>query len=237
MSSEHGRIYDMLDRFMDDELPETERLEVVAHVEGCRICAEEVESIRSLLDEADALPGEIAVPRDLWAGIVARIEAERSGGGAKVIELKQRERPSAARVDPWVPRIAAAIALVVISSTVTALLLTGPDDGQETAAAVEGNVPAERPMTTLAAFAPAEAQYRSDIQALAAEFDARRGQLAPETIAVIEANLKIIDDAIAEASAALRSDPSSLEVPRLLTGVYQRKLELLQQAVQLPSEV
>jgi hypothetical protein len=54
-------------------------------------------------------------------------------------------------------------------------------------------------------------------------------------VATIEKNLQIIDQAIAESRAALARDPNNPDLPLMLSGVYQTKVELLQHAVQLSS--
>ena len=84
-----------------------------------------------------------------------------------------------------------------------------------------------------AAFAPTEVEYQDAVAALYAELRATRGNLSPETIATVDANLRIIDEAIAESRAALRADPSNARIPLLLSGVYRKKVELLQHAVRL----
>jgi len=61
----------------------------------------------------------------------------------------------------------------------------------------------------------------------------QRERLAPETVAVLEQNLAIIDRAIGEARAALEADPANQELSFLLMNVYQSKVELLQSAVQI----
>jgi hypothetical protein len=57
-----------------------------------------------------------------------------------------------------------------------------------------------------------------------------RTQLAPETVRILEENLRIIDTAIQEARAALARDPQSAALGEMWRSAYQRKLELLEQA-------
>ena len=69
-----------------------------------------------------------------------------------------------------------------------------------------------------------------------AALDRRRDELSPETIQVVEENLQIINQAIHDAWAALESDPSQVGNGYLVASLYQRKVELLEQAVRLPAE-
>ena len=66
-----------------------------------------------------------------------------------------------------------------------------------------------------------------DLQKVLAE---RRGQLDPETVKTIEANLKIIDLATNQARQALAADPANPYLKDYLSNQMKRKVELLKQA-------
>jgi len=57
---------------------------------------------------------------------------------------------------------------------------------------------------------------------------AERGRLRPETVAVLERNLAVIDAAIAESRAALGRDPANAELRWLFAAASRQKVELLQ---------
>jgi len=57
---------------------------------------------------------------------------------------------------------------------------------------------------------------------------AERGRLRPETVAVLERSLAVIDAAIAESRAALARDPANAELRRLFAAASRQKVELLQ---------
>jgi CHASE3 domain sensor protein len=61
----------------------------------------------------------------------------------------------------------------------------------------------------------------------------RRGDLAPETMASVEENLRRIDVALADVRAALRQDPDNPQLTRLLTSTHRKKVQTLQQVVKL----
>jgi anti-sigma factor RsiW len=239
----HEQALERLDDFAGGELAPAEHAAVQRHLHGCGECRAEVEALRSLLDEARFLPRETAPPRDLWAGISARlepraapavVETERGAEDPKVIPF--RPRATAWQPPRWVLAAAAALVLMVGSSVGT-LMVAGRwgGGGLEQLPGVAANPPstAVAAPTALVAFRPAEQGYQAAIDDLAALLDARRAQLAPETVATLERNLRIVDQAIAESRAALERDPNSRELAQMLSGVYDTKVKMLQQAVEL----
>ena len=82
--------------------------------------------------------------------------------------------------------------------------------------------------------APAAAPTSREIDRLRDVFTRNRNQLDPRTAAIIEANLKVIDEAIAQSKAALLQDPASKFLKDQLNGALDKKLELLRTAALLP---
>ena len=58
-------------------------------------------------------------------------------------------------------------------------------------------------------------------------FAADRGRLRPETVALLERNLAVIDVAIGESRAALARDPANAELRRFFAAASRQKVELL----------
>jgi hypothetical protein len=229
MMNEHERIQDRLHDFVDDTLPPVEHASVLDHVDGCDECRAELESLLALREEARSLPREIAPRRDLWPEIQARLQPRAPAG--KVIEVDFRAAARRPAWHRWARMAAAAVVLVALSSSITAYLLGGR--GGTTFVRVP--VPMGQP-TALAAFHPTEQEYIGTLEALQGELTARRGELAPQTVATIEENLRIIDRAIRETRAALEADPGNADLPLLLSDVYRKKVELLESALQLPAK-
>ncbi len=211
--------------WLDGDLSPDEEIAVAEHLETCRACQDELGEISELRDRARALPSEIPPARDLWPEIAARIDDH------KVIALGQRQ-PSRAPMSRKA-LAAAAIVLVAMSSALTAWLVGDRPVQQyaETPASAAPSGP-----TALAAFQPTEQEYLSTVADLRATLDSRRDVLAPETIAVVERNLRIIDAAIEDSRAALEADPSNTTLPLTLSDMYRRKVELLTTALQLPAQ-
>lgn len=77
--------------------------------------------------------------------------------------------------------------------------------------------------------------YDDEIATLRDAVEARRNQLDPTTVATIERNLRVIDNAIAQSRAALRKDPGSRFLQDQLGRTLTKKTELLRTAALLPS--
>jgi hypothetical protein len=84
-------------------------------------------------------------------------------------------------------------------------------------------------------FAQAQSAFEGARSQLLAALEARKGSLSPQTLAVVEENLKIIDRAVGEMQAALARDPGNRELPALLVTAYRQEIDLLRRVVQLPS--
>ena len=82
-----------------------------------------------------------------------------------------------------------------------------------------------------------EAEYGQARDLLVQALDDSRGRLAPETVAVVDENLAIIGNAIAEIKTALEQDPGNRQLIRSLVAAYDREVDLLQQATQLPAQL
>ena len=81
----------------------------------------------------------------------------------------------------------------------------------------------------------AEQVYTSEIARLHTIVERRRSQLDPVTIGVIERNLKVIDDAIAQCKLALTKDPASRFLMESLNNALENKVQLLRTATMLPA--
>ena len=92
------------------------------------------------------------------------------------------------------------------------------------------------PTVRLASVKPsAEQVYTTEIARLRTIVERRRAQLDPVTIGVIERNLKVIDDAIAQCKLALTKDPASRFLMESLNNALENKVQLLRTATMLPA--
>jgi hypothetical protein len=218
-----------LDDYVEGTLLDADRREVDAHLSGCAACREEAAGLVALLAAAADLPREIRPPRELWAGIDARIDAEPG----TVVGRPRAKRPPALRSSrraTGIPRwalVAAALAIVVVTAAVTSLLTRRYDE----AVARKLGRPGSAPVVVDGGTGPRDAR---EARLLAASQDLLAGlesqDLSPETMAIVRRNLEVIDAAIAELHVALERDPGNGELTRMLLATYQRKIDLLEQA-------
>ena len=218
---------DRLSDYLDGELAPAERDAVERHLAECEACASTLEELRAVVSAAGRLP-ERPPARDLWPGIEARLtprgqaaadSAATAGGGVGDLVVPIRRYR---RVVMTVPQlIAAAIALILFSASGVWLALGGQEAPRTATVATT-----QSPLVTTVAFEG----FETTIASLEAEYRSRRDELDPETIRVVERNLAIIDQAIAEARDALAADPSSGFLSTHLAKAMQQKMDLLRQA-------
>ncbi len=82
-----------------------------------------------------------------------------------------------------------------------------------------------------AGWAVVEADFDRASDDLTRTLATERNRLRPETVALLERNLAVIDAAIAEPRAALARDPANAELHRLFIAAARQKVELLRWAV------
>jgi Tfp pilus assembly protein PilF len=82
----------------------------------------------------------------------------------------------------------------------------------------------------------ADAQYDAAAADLEKALKAGRGRLDASTIAIVEHNLQIIDQAINQAREALVTDPANGYLSNHLVDARRRKLNLLRRATALTTE-
>ena len=64
----------------------------------------------------------------------------------------------------------------------------------------------------------------------------RRDALSPETLRLIEENLRLIDVALEQSRAALSADPGNSTARALAVAVLEKKLDLLRSATRARAE-
>ncbi|HEX8945010.1 MAG TPA: zf-HC2 domain-containing protein [Gemmatimonadaceae bacterium] len=251
---------DQLAEYLEGDVDATTRVAMETHASSCAECGALLADLRTLQVDAGKLP-ELTPKRDLWAGIAARIETpvvelkndrtvERWSGGTK----SRVNRTSRA----WIGLAAAG--LVVATATIThqvtkrSMVATTPpqtvavqpkpDTARSTPPATQvANAdtvpPVHRsavPASRLASSKPsAEQTYEVEIARLRTVLNRRRPQLDSSTVAVVEHNLEVIDDAIAQCKRALQKDPASRFLMESLNDALDTKVQLLRTAATLPS--
>lgn len=210
-----------LHRHYDGELSARESWVIEAHLRECAACATAYDEVRRIVESVGELPEAIEPPTDLWVGV-----AQRIGAPGNQLETRRRGRQRRGRtvmMMSWMGAVAAALVLGVGLGRLfpppgIAPLATGGDP----------EFTAPPPITPAAVLASyEEPAYDQAIVELETILAGMRDQLEPETVAVVEENLAIIDAAIAEARAALLADPANQQLHGHLSNTMQQKLRLL----------
>jgi anti-sigma factor RsiW len=221
------RFESLIGDLVDGTLDGAPRHELEAHLAGCAACTRLAEELLVVRRAARAMPS-IAPPASAWARVSAAIEAERAA------------RPEPRR---WrrvaVPLAAAAVLVAAIAGTVTWRRQTPPagprasmtapiDPAKASSAELLGSVEAE--------FQQAEKHLESAVAGLEALAKDRQ-TLDPQVASDLQKNLLVIDQAIGESRAALKTQPMSTQAQDSLFEAFRSKIVLLQDTIALINEV
>ena len=232
----HEEWTDKLSEYLDDELSPRERQAVESHLRGCAECAAVLDDLTRVVERAQRL--DRRPPRaDLWDGIAARIETR--GAAPR-------------RVSFTLPQLAAAAVVLIAASAGIAWQfadraasrsadIARSTEAQSRAssgyeAPAEREPSAERSNIDIAHVSFADAQYDAAVSDLEKALQNGRRRLDKTTIAIVEHNLQIIDQAIEQARQALETDPANDYLSGHLVDARRRKLDLLRRAAALTIE-
>jgi hypothetical protein len=212
---------DLLDGWVDLSLPEEQRLKVDSHLAECATCREEERQLRRLLTHASALPRSVSPPRDLWPEVSRRIERGRAWSWPR---------------ESWQPALAVAAAVVV--AVVAVVLSQQPPPPVHTVVIptpAAGSRYSIRPASLQMdpGLIAMEQDYQTAANALLAVLQERKPDLKPETLASVERNLAVIDEALAEVHRALEEDPARPELGRMLVSTHRKRVDVLRKMVKL----
>lgn len=223
------RMHDLIDGLV----PSAEAAADRAHLEACPPCGTEYRHLEDVVAALRGLPVEAAAPVDLWGGIEERIACEPVSDGLSAGEpsaslvLPFRARGARRRFVFTMPQLAAAAVVVSLLSAGamwTAMSRGAPDAPIASQPAAETQGPAARMA------AAGEAAYDTALAELEELVALNRELMAPETLEALESSLSTIDQALAEIREALRQDPNSELLTRLLATQQRSKLRVLRQA-------
>lgn len=152
------------------------------------------------------------------------------------IERRLTPQVRATRVISFtLPQLAmAATLLMAVSAGVSWLAFSRPPAPEAPEPAILAMAePREAAQPDIAPATFADAQYDAAVADLERILRDDSQRLDPQTVMVIERNLRAIDDAIREARAALDADPANTYLNSHLAEARRRKLELLRRAAGL----
>lgn len=224
----------LLARDLEGELSLDERDLADAHLARCHRCAALRKDLLKIASDAAVLP-TLSPSRDLWSGIADRIEAP-------VIVLGATGEHRLPRHRTLLRNLAAAAALVAITAGTT-YVITRNALGEPEVAVAGGTAPVGSEDSVIAGglrvvadvqTGVANAAFEREVVRLRAMLEERRPDLDSATVALLERNLQIIDQAIAESRAALALHPGSALLNRQLQNALGKKVQVLRTAALLP---
>jgi hypothetical protein len=207
-----------LNDWVDGLLEPTAAADVEAHVSACAECRAAVEKLNALLTLTAQLPVAIEPPAGTWEGIAAR-----------TVDLGRLRREVLQSLR--IPLAAAALVLVTLGAGATALLLRST--AADSAVATNDGTRETPSVLGAATLVVAEDTYQREFDALIGEFRSNRSGLDSATVAVVEENLNIIQQALNRAHAALVADPANRELPLLITDTHRKRIEIVERALRL----
>jgi hypothetical protein len=216
---------DRLSEYLDGELEPHEQLAVERHLATCDACRTTLEELRAVVEEARAL-GATPPAADLWPGVAARLEPRAPSRGV----LHQFRDTARRRISFTLPQLAAAgLALMVLSGSMVWMARSGDPRADFPAMSAETGV-ASPDDARVAPANFADENYDRAIADLEQMLEQGRTRLDPETVRVLEDNLRAIDLAIDQSRRALAGDPANTYLNSHLAKARQRKLALLRRA-------
>lgn len=166
------------------------------------------------------------------AGLAASLLLAAGLGGLITYGALNGRTGAASPTAPALVAVSSAGGRATATEPVAARPAQAPDD--RAVEATPASTPASLASNT-AGRSPAEETFDVEIARLRTIVDRRRAQLDPATVSVVERNLRVIDDAIAQCRSALEKDPASRFLIESLNHALENKVELLRTAAMLPS--
>ena len=221
----------------DGTLGPVRRAELQTHLDQCDACRALAADLQKIRRAAASLE-PVAPPDHVWMQIAGRLRQE--GRVRETLQPRNRQMALLA--------IAAALLLAVGAS----LYVLFPRNGAPATAVADGavspadpaakpaggNAPDADPVQSITDdLAVAERHYQSAIEKLEVVAKSNDGTLDPATAAIIQQNVQVINQAIAESRTALKAEPQSAPARDSLFEALRQKVTLLQNTIALMNEM
>ncbi len=220
---------------LDAPLPPADAAALAAHLETCAACRD-LEADLSLV----ATPPRVArsrrsCRRTAWPALAAQLEREG---------LLAATARAAARRKPWQTYTWMALAASLLAGVGAALVWradrsgdAGPAIATAPPPAAPGNARGPHAVEAIEIELRLAAEhYEKAITALEGLAAEDRTRIDPAVAQVVERNLLLIDNAIADSRKALQGQPGSLVAQASLFDAYRQKVALLQDLIAMASE-
>jgi hypothetical protein len=217
---------------VDGTLGAIRRADLEAHLDTCEDCRALLADLERL-HEATRDLGELPLPDGAWLQIAGRLRQEG--------RVQAPERPAPRRFVP--SRVAVlALAAALILAVGMSLVLLLPETRRQTPPAApvpQATQPVDQQAVEAAQTEVDQAQKQMETAIAHMEQITRANQRAldPTTAATLDKNLGIIDQAIAETRAAVKTEPTSVTARGALFGALKQKVAVLQDTIALINEM
>jgi anti-sigma factor RsiW len=215
---------------VDGTIGAIRRAELEMHLDECAGCRALLEDLERIHDAVLELP-RLTPPDRAWLQIAGRLRME-----GRIRDDVPAVRPAGRPYAAW---LAIAAALVIAAGS--AILLLVPRDTPPAAAVSTGAPGAGAPdissVEAVNAVEAAQAEFEKAIADLEKVAKANQQTLDPATSATIDKNLGILDQAIADNRAAVKSEPASVAARETLFDALRQKVSLLQDTISIINEM
>ena len=234
------RCHDRIDDYVDGTLEPEVRADVEQHLATCPACRTMADDFRAIRVAATGLERHTP-PAHVWTKLSAALDAERPP--SRFARRRPGARPSSVgRLFTggffWQPLAIAATLLLIVGGTSWIVWQQLSVDRPSTTA--NAPAPASNPELTQSVETElrlAEEHYQRAIAGLEQITKAESAQLDPQVASVLQKNIAVIDQAIAESRAALQTQPTSDVARESLFEALRNKVNLLQGTVGLINEM
>ena len=226
---------DRINELVDGDLDRAARAELDAHLATCASCAALAEDLEVVRRASRSLP-TLDPPERVWTAIARQLPV-------------QAINRSASRSREWVKVTLAIAAVLRAAVAITMLVRRGRSVESQVAESASPATPAQpgpQAGTQSADSADlkslqselqqAESHYENAIQKLETLAKDRR-TLNPQDAAILQKNLLLIDSAIGESRAALKTQPANEMAQESLFEAFRSKIALLQDTISLINEM
>jgi hypothetical protein len=227
----HDRYLNAINELVDGTLGPLRRAELDLHLEACDDCRALVKDLQRIADAASSLPA-LQPPDRVWTQIVDRLQDEGQLSGRATGFSFGSNRT-------WLA-LAAALILAVSAS----LFVVFPRDGRvsspeaapiaDTSATPGSNPTDQDPVQKIDSQLASIAQQLDDV---IEETKKSGAAMDPQTAAVMQKNMPVINQAIAETRAVLKTDPDNAQARQGLYEMLKRKIQFLQDTIALMNEM
>jgi hypothetical protein len=228
MPTSCGRYRDAIQELADGTLGPIRAAELQQHLDECPACSALADDLRRIREAATTLAG--SRPRDhVWLQIAGRLRQE-----GRVHDRPEVQRASRTQY-AW---LAIAATLVISVGASIFLVFSRVGNVPSTTPATASNpAPADSVQSGVEDLRQAEKLLQSGIAKLKEGMGSETEALPVAAATTLDKNLQILDQAIAESSAALQQEPQNVAARSSLFEALQRKIALLQDTIALMNEM